>query len=126
MEFYHQCLGGKLYFQELGNTRSRKAPPDMKKKILHAALKLEHFALMGTDIDDFCECRNSGSISIVLTCSNKREIKYCFDRLSDGGKITSALKVNNWGAMVGLLEDKFGNSWILTKPKYANTKNYIS
>ncbi|MFB6473404.1 MULTISPECIES: VOC family protein [Paenibacillus] len=43
-----------------------------------------------------------------------------FDRLAEGGKVIDPLKIQFWGALFGVLEDKFGVLWQVTTEAQIN------
>lgn len=52
-------------------------------------------------------------IALSLNCSSEEEINALYAGLGEGGKILDVLKVQFWGAMFGVVEDKFGIRWML-------------
>jgi PhnB protein len=114
MEFYHKCLGGELRFQTVGESPfSKKMPVKMKKAILHAVLTCENFVLMGSDLVSEKGLMKGNTMAIVLNCTDEKEIRSCYKRLSQGGEQTYPLEITFWGTLFGCLTDKYGNYWLL-------------
>lgn len=118
MEFYHQCMGGDLRLQTLGESPVLPQLPDsMKGAILHAELKCRHFVLMGSDMVHDERLVKGNAMSIVLHCTSEQEIRDCYNKLSRGGKQTHPLKITFWGTLFGGITDKYGNHWLLNYSK---------
>ena len=115
MTFYKKCLGGTLTFQTVGESPlSGKMPKRMKDCILHATLKKDSLALMGSDMVGEEGLRKGNSVSLSLTCSSEDELNNYYAKLSKGGSADHPLKDTFWGAKSGDLTDKFGNHWLLS------------
>lgn len=119
MSFYKECLGGELSMQTVeGSPIEAQCPSAIKHQILHATLAKDELVLMGSDMqepgDDFTKGNN---IALSLNCSSDEEIKTFFSNLSEGGKISHALKEEFWGATFGVLTDKYGIRWMLNYDK---------
>lgn len=120
MLFYKECLGGELHFQTIGESPlSDKMPRQMKDSILHSTLRKRNFILMGSDMVANDGLSRGNAVSLMLDCSNKKEIKACYEKLSAGGTRDHPLEISFWGALFGDLTDKYGNRWLLhfDKPK---------
>ncbi len=89
----------------------------MKNQILHASLIKDGLILLGSDMtgpDGFAKGNN---IALSVNCSTEDEINTFFRKLSEGGKIIDPLKLQFWGAMFGILTDKFGIRWMFIYDK---------
>ena len=114
MTFYQKCLGGELKFETIGeNPGSEKLPQKIKEKVLTATLQKDNFILMATDIVGNEKLINGNSVSILIECESKNEIKNYFKKLAANGKQTYPIKRNYRGALFGGLTDKFNNNWLL-------------
>lgn len=114
MNFYKECLGGELSLQTVeGSAIEAQCPPAMKHQVLHASLVKDNLVIMGSDMvgpDGFIK---GNTISLSLNCNSEKEIQTFFPRLSAGGQIIHPLRVEFWGAVFGVLTDKFGVRWML-------------
>ena len=121
MTFYHQCLGGELTIQTVGESGAKDhMPPETHNSIMHAALRKDGaILLMASDMIQGNEVKQGNNNALALICTSKEEIESCFKNLSAGGKVTSELKEEFWGATFGMLTDKYGFTWMLNfdKPK---------
>lgn len=122
MTFYQQCFGGELTFQGLREAPlTAKLPEKMKDPVVHASLMREGLVLMGSDMVDEKGLIRGNSVSLLLNCSNEKELKEYYQKLSEGGKGGHPPDRNDTGALFGDLTDKFGNNWLLHCPLYPDT-----
>ena len=113
MTFYKECLGGELTLQTVeGSPIEAQCPAAMKGQILHSSLIKNGLLLMGTDMVGPDGYTKGNNIALSVNCSSEEEINEFFSRLSAGGKIIDPLKVQFWGALFGVLTDKFGINWM--------------
>jgi PhnB protein len=116
MMFYRDCLGGALAFQTVGETPlSDRLPKQMKDCILHCTLTKENWILMGSDLVEESGLVRGNAISLALNCSNEKEMRKCYEKLSAGGQATIPIAHTFWGALFGGLVDKYGHFWLLSK-----------
>ena len=54
-----------------------------------------------------------GNIQLSIGLDDEEKTKQIFDNLADGGKVTMPLAKQFWGDLFGMLQDKFGISWML-------------
>jgi PhnB protein len=114
MIFYHDCLGGELKMQTIGESPAAGSqPPEAGWRIMHATLDKGDLALMASDMM-FDGLTHGNSIQLTLVCDAMEEITSFFEALSRGGKIISPLKTEFWGGTFGQLEDKYGFHWMLS------------
>lgn len=118
MTFYQECLGGKLYFQTIGESPlTEKMPRKIKDCILHSTLKKGALVIMASDMVSEQGLIIGNSVSLMLDCSSEDEIRTCYKKLSNGGKATHPLENTFWGALFGELTDKYRNRWLLNYTK---------
>ena len=125
MTFYKECLGGELTLQTVGGSPiEAQCPAAMKDQILHSTLMKDgSLLLMGSDMvapDGFIKGNN---IALSVNCSSEGEINEFFSSLSASGKIIDPLKEQFWGAIFGVLTDKFGIRWMFNYDKNQNVQN---
>lgn len=115
MNFYKDCLGGKLTLNRVeGSPMEEQATPEMKNKILHADLIKGDLVLMASDMICTNEAFQHGnSISLSLNCDSEQEIRTFFEHLSAGAQATEPLQEQFWGAIFGMITDKYGVKWLL-------------
>ncbi len=52
----------------------------------------------------------------LLMMDDRAQTQALFNRLAEGGRITTALRVQPWGDFYGKLTDRFGVQWMLNCP----------
>jgi PhnB protein len=106
VEFYRDELGAQVEAM-LRFDESPEPPPEgmvavgYEKKIMHAA-----FRICG-------EVEKISGISLSLTLPDEAAVERAFAALSNGGKVTMPLGKTFWSPRFGMLEDKFGVSWMV-------------
>ncbi len=122
-DFYKLAFGTKLTsimrWKEMpGNNKLSKKDGD---KIMHIALPVGEFSLMGSDvIGEYKKKFNEGNnFSIVIQAKSKEEANSLYKKLSNGGKIFMPLSDSFWGSYYAQFHDKFGIEWMInyTYPK---------
>jgi PhnB protein len=117
MTFYKECLGGELTMQRLGDS-PMPCPKGTEDQIMHSSLTRNGTVLlMATDMTGHDGFHQGNNISLSLNCSSEEEINTFFSKLSEGGKVLDTLKDQFWGAIFGMLIDKFGIAWMLNYNK---------
>jgi PhnB protein len=110
MQFYHQCLGGRLNLMTVGESPMAAQMPEMRDKIMHSVLTSGSVMIMGSDMADK-PYRHGNTVSLCLVCQSKKEIETLFSKLSQGAKTVKPLKEEFFGTY-GDLTDKYGFSWM--------------
>jgi len=113
MEFYEQVLGGELTLQTFGES-PMPVPDSHKDKLMHAALIAGRVEIMASDTPPDMQLSSTHSnISLSLIGKDEAVLKKIFDQLADGGKVTMPLEKQFWGDVFGMVDDKFGNHWMV-------------
>ncbi|MEO8413451.1 MAG: VOC family protein [Ginsengibacter sp.] len=121
MNFYKECLGGDLFIQTVGESpAAAQFPPGMTDRVLHSTLTKGPLLLMGTDCSTPGGYVKGNNVALSLSCSSEEEIRTFFSKLSEGGAILDPLKDQFWGAIFGVVTDKFGIGWMLNYDKSQN------
>jgi PhnB protein len=82
----------------------------MRGKVMHAKFEGPGVLFYASDNDDAEPMR--GSAHILMT-QDRAQTKRLFERLGEGGKVTTALDMQPWGNYYGKLTDRFGVQWML-------------
>ncbi len=116
MNFYKDCLGGELDFMTAKGTPMEKDMEGKLDLIMHSTLKKGTWTLIGSDMmrDEAIVGDHAG---LCLDCESEDEIKTVFAKLSKGGEVFMPLENMFWGALFGVVTDKYGVEWMLN---YAN------
>lgn len=111
MNFYKDCFNGSMEsMSRFGD--SPMANEQNKDKILHAVLRFDDNVLMGSDSMDGKAIQGGRSVSLALDV-NKEQGETLFNKMAQGGTVTMPFEKTFWGAMFGMLTDKFGIHWML-------------
>jgi PhnB protein len=120
--FYKSVFGGDFGSRGIarfGDIPAMEGMPPMaeadKNLVMHIELPiLAGHVLMGTDSPESMGfTMNFGNnMHINLEPDTRAETKKLFNLLADGGKITSELSDQFWGAYFGTCTDKFGVQWM--------------
>jgi len=127
MDFYKKCLGGELNVMTFEGSPC-PVPKEYKDKVMHSSLTLNgKTMLMASDCPtkksdekgaDNQSCGQEGSggvfgdIALSVDCVDETDIRRNFEALSSGGTVTMPLADQFWGALFGMLTDKYGVRWM--------------
>ena len=118
MDFYKNCIGGDLMIMPVeGSPLEAHCPPTMRDQIAHASLTKNGFVLMATDMTGPEGYKPGNNIAVSVNCDSEEEIGSFYNRLSEGGRVMESLKLQFWGALFGVVVDKFGICWMLNYDK---------
>jgi PhnB protein len=118
MTFYKECLGGELSVITVEESPiAAQCPEAMKSQIAHSMLTNGGLILMGTDMVSPDGYTKGNNIALSLNCSSEGEINNFYSKLSEGGRIIDPLKVQFWGALFGVVADKYGIVWMISYDK---------
>lgn len=114
MTFYQECFGGELTFQTVAETPiAAQCPEGMQEHIMHSMLANGGFVLMATDMmPSGHELKPGNDMAMSVNFDSEEEIRACFSKVSDGGRVLDPLGEKFWGAMFGVAQDKYGKVWM--------------
>jgi PhnB protein len=112
IDFYKQALGGEATISRYGDS-PMPVDEDYKDKIVHARYVFDDNMIMISDSFKGQPVSTRGNIQLSVEAGNEEQLRSAFEKLSEGGKVTMPLARQYWGALFGMLEDKFGVSWML-------------
>lgn len=112
MLFYATALGGKIMHSQTFGESGMPIEDNAKDRIMHALLEADNLQLMVSDCQPGKEVKSGSQISLSLNFDDIESINKTFDSLSVGGEVTMELQDTFWGARFGMLDDKFGVSWM--------------
>ncbi|GAB6927334.1 VOC family protein [Paenibacillus sp. JCM 10914] len=116
--FYIAALGGEVIsVQTHGEIPGTKE--EMKDKVMHLSLVAGGIPMYMADTV-FQKLDRGNGIHLSLSFESDDEAHGAFDRLAAGGKVIDPLKIQFWGALFGVLEDKYGVLWQVTTEVEAN------
>ena len=115
MTFYQSCLGGVLTLQKISESPiADQCPAGVQDQILHGTLHNGSLMLMASDmIAPGKGYRLGNHMALSLTCDSEEQLRTLFDSLSAGGEIIDPVRLQFWGAVFGVFEDRYGFRWML-------------
>ncbi|BEV44641.1 VOC family protein [Afipia carboxidovorans] len=118
-KFYERALGARVnaMMPHEGSPAEEHAPPDWKKKILHASMSIGDQVIMGSDAPPEHFQKPQG-FSVALNVEKPDEAERLFKNLSDGAQAVSMPMGETFFAhKFGMLVDKFGVPWMINCQK---------
>ncbi|KYG79667.1 glyoxalase [Roseivirga seohaensis] len=113
MTFYHNCFGGEIQFQTIGDSPlGKKLSSEIQEYILHASISTKHFTMMGTDMIEEQGLMQGNAVSIWVECMSKNELYTYYHKLAEKGEARQPIEQTFSGALLGGLVDKFGKHWL--------------
>jgi PhnB protein len=115
MAFYREVFDGKLTVSTFGEYQA-PVNPDETELVMHAVLEVPsglHF--FGADVPTGMDLEHGSAISMSLsgTSADDADLRGYFERLSAGGTVDEPLSTAPWGAVFGMLTDRFGIRWMV-------------
>ncbi len=116
--FYKKIFGGEfITLQRIKDTpMADKFPANELNKVMHVALPIGKNILMASDILESMghKLTNGNNYSISINAASEKEANSIFNQLSEGGTVTMPMRVEFWGALFGMVNDKFGIQWMVS------------
>ena len=118
MQFYKDCIGGDLTFMTIGESPMAKdMPPEKQNFIMHAELTKKGILLLqGSDMMRDTAVLGD-NVGITINCESEEEIRTIFAKLEVEGEVFCPLGDAFWGALFGVVIDKYRVEWMLNYPK---------
>ncbi|MEI9863086.1 MAG: VOC family protein [Limisphaerales bacterium] len=118
IEFYRKALGAEVEFQMRFKESPEPPPPGMvppgfENKIMHCSFRIGTTTLMASDGCTAGQPKFEG-FSLSITVPNEAEADRAFAALADGGKIGMPLGKTFWSPRFGMVQDRFGVSWMVS------------
>ncbi|MFB9295823.1 VOC family protein [Persicitalea jodogahamensis] len=114
MNFYRECVGGKLDLTTVGESpMAEQMPEAMKESILHARLRKDELVLLGSDMVSEKGLNRGNCLSIMLEFETEAKMRRCYDKLAEGGQHEYPIENTFWAGLFGSLTDRYGNHWLL-------------
>jgi len=114
LAFYETCgLGRVMEMRRYGEIGGPLRNEAMRGKVMHALFEGPGVRFFASDNDDAEPMRGSAH---MLMMTDRDETTRLFAKLAQGGRITTPLGMQPWGAWYGKLTDRFGVQWMLNCP----------
>ncbi len=112
LAFYTACgLGRVTELLRHGESSVPLHDERWRGRILHARFEGPGILFHASDNHDTEPMRGSAHL---LEMDEPAQTRQLFDRLAAGGRITTPLAIQPWGALHGKLTDRFGVQWMLS------------
>lgn len=112
LNFYKKSLGGEIEMLSRYGDSPMQTDDDYKQKIIHSRLVFEGNMIMISDTFKGNTVHTHGNIQLNVEMKDAVAMEKVFNKMAEGGKISMPLQLQFWGATFGMLEDKFGVSWM--------------
>jgi PhnB protein len=114
LAFYAECGLGKVTVMMRWGDNGMPVPTEaMRGKIMHSRFEGPGVNFYASDNHDAEPMRGSAHI---LMMDDRAQIDRLFDKLAQGGTITTPIGMQPWGDYYGKLTDRFGVQWMLNLP----------
>ena len=116
-EFYRSALDAKIETLMRYSDSPEPHPPGMvapgsENKVMHMTLQIGDATLHGAD-----DCTGAQPVfqgfSLSLTATDEAQAQRLFAKLADGGKVQMPLAKTFFSPLFGMLQDRFGASWMI-------------
>ena len=117
LDFYKNALGGDIV--QLGTYGESPMPSDedYKDKVMHARFVFDGNMIMVSDVFKGQPVSTNGNIQLSVDVDNETKLDEVFNKMAEGGTVAMPLADQFWGAKFGMLQDKFGVSWMFNCEK---------
>jgi PhnB protein len=89
-----------------------KVPPNWDNKVMHSCFKIGETEIMASDGD--CADKTAfGGVRLSIQVKNEAEAARAFNGLSKGGTVKMPLGKTFFSPSFGMLDDRFGVSWMV-------------
>ncbi len=119
LNFYKESLGGEIEMLSRYGDSPMQTDDDYKQKIIHSRLVFDGNMIMISDTFKGNTVHTHGNIQLNVEMKDAVAMEKVFNKMAAGGKISMPLQLQFWGATFGMLEDKFGVSWMFNCEKKA-------
>jgi PhnB protein len=116
--FYQSIFGGEIINIQRYKDSSELdyIRPDDLDKIMHIYMKIkDDIFLMGSDSLEPAghEISPGNNVYINFNMETEEEAKRIFSELSQGGVVQMQIQKTFWGALFGMVKDRYGMNWMI-------------
>lgn len=114
LNFYMSVFGGQVERLIRYADTPMAAPDDYRQKVCHARFVFEHDVIMLSDaLPGHASPLFNPSIGLTVSFAGEpARAKALFDALAVGGQVRMPVAAQFWGAEFGMLQDRFGVTWM--------------
>ncbi|MDE2162240.1 MAG: VOC family protein [Alphaproteobacteria bacterium] len=112
--YYEKHLGGKITRLALyeGTPAEQHVPPELRKKVIHAEIKIGDTTMMAADAPPG-RYQTSHGIAVTLAVDTPADAERMFNALADGGTVQMPMEMTFFAVKFGMLRDRFGIPWMV-------------
>lgn len=117
LAFYREALGAEVtmqmrYSEAPGGCPEGMLPPGFENKIMHASMRIDEAVVMASD-GNSNEPAGFKGFSLSLDARDGAHAEKLFNALSQGGQVVMPLGKTFYASSFGMVQDKFGVSWMV-------------
>ena len=113
MTFYQGILGGELRLSTFEDFGAAEDPSD-KDLVMHSQLEAPNgLWLMAADVPERMPYQPGDTSSISLSGDDEAQLTQYWKGMSEGAEVRQPLTKAQWGDSFGMLQDKFGITWLV-------------
>ena len=114
LDFYQSIFGGELTVSTFGDFEGMVQDPSENDLVMHGMLTTpDGFTLMAADTPSSMPYQEPAGISVSISGDDEAKLEGFFTALADGGTTVMPFDVPPWGGRFGMVNDKFGVSWMV-------------
>jgi len=119
LEFYCTAIGAEVEMVMRFNESPEPLPPGVlqegfEAKVMHSSFRVGDAMIMASD---GCDDKTTFSgFSLALLVPTIADADRVFAALADGGQVQMPLAKTFWSPRYGMVQDKFGVSWMVMVP----------
>ena len=117
IEFYRQSLSAIVESKRRFGEVDQSCPTAIRDHIMHAELRVGKALIMLSDGSPNGKGPTGSAVSVALDVDDAAELRRCFDALAVSGTVVQPVFDAPWGALFGVVSDRFGISWMLNSTK---------
>jgi PhnB protein len=110
---YQKIFDGEIHDLSRFGDNDPSIPEDHKNKIMHARLSFGDNMLMFSDGMPGGTIDHGNGINLSIGLNDEAQARSIFEQLADGGIIIMPMEKQFWGALFGMVKDRFGISWMI-------------
>ena len=112
LNYYQEKFSGEISKLNRYKGSPVEVPEDYQNKIMHAEFRFGSNMFIAADMMPGAEYIHGNNIQFSVDCKGIDEAKQYFDSLAQDGKVLMEMQETFWGALFGMLEDKYGFQWM--------------
>jgi PhnB protein len=112
MEYYQGVFGGNLTVNTFGEFGAADSP--IANQVMHAMLETDAgYTIMGSDTPPEMARTPGDTVTVSISGDDTEALRGYWDKLADGGSVSTPLEKQMWGDEFGQCTDQFGVHWMI-------------